>query len=406
MISDARVEPAPVCSARVATLRAAIIGYGLAGRVFHASLIAATPGLEVAVIMTASPERVSQAVQDHPRARIVPDLDSVWGSAPDLVVVATPNDTHAAIASAAIERRIAVVMDKPLAVSAAQAHELVAAAQRAGVLLTVFHNRRWDSDQLTLRALMDQGALGEVLRYESRFERWRPEPRPEAWRERASPSQGGGQLLDLGSHLVDQALVLFGPVTHVYAEIESRRGLAGDDDVFIALRHASGPISHLHAGAVMPAPGPRLRVQGSRGGSSSTRSIPRRRRCAVASAPIRARRGGRGRSGSADGSWPGSTASPSGAARRLAALLHPARAGAAPGRPTAGRPARRRCDLRVLEAAQRARPRVRRFRLTRSNVRNDLAPALSPAVADDRPLNTRVSRGREGSRPAGAPLRG
>jgi predicted dehydrogenase len=258
--------PAPVCSARVATLRAAIIGYGLAGRVFHASLIAATPGLEVAVIMTASPERVSQAVQDHPRARIVPDLDAVWASAPDLVVVATPNDTHASIASAAIERGIAVVVDKPLAVSAAQAHELVAAAQRAGVLLTAFQNRRWDSDQLTLRALMDQGALGEVVRYESRFERWRPEPQPEAWRERAAPSAGGGQLLDLGSHLVDQALVLFGPVTHVYAEIESRRGLAGDDDVFIALRHASGPISHLHAGAVMPAPGPRLRVQGSRGG--------------------------------------------------------------------------------------------------------------------------------------------
>jgi predicted dehydrogenase len=258
--------PAPVCSARVAPLRAAIIGYGLAGRVFHAPLIAATPGLEVAIIMTASPEHVSQAVQDHPRARIVPDLDAVWSSAPDLVVVAAPNHAHAPIAAVSIERGTPVVVDKPLAVSAAQAQELAAAAQRASVLLTVFQNRRWDSDQLTLRALIDQGALGEVVRYESRFERWRPEPQPEAWRERAAPAEGGGQLLDLGSHLVDQALVLFGPVTHVYAEIESRRGLAGDDDVFIALRHASGTISHLHAGAVMPAPGPRLRVQGSRGG--------------------------------------------------------------------------------------------------------------------------------------------
>jgi predicted dehydrogenase len=129
----------------------------------------------------------------------------------------------------------------------------------------VFQNRRWDSDQLTLRALLDQGALGEVTRYESRFERWRPEPRPDAWRERAAPEEGGGQLLDLGSHLVDQALVLFGPATDVYAEVDARRGLPGDDDVFIALRHAAGTISHLHAGAVMPAPGPRLRVQGTRG---------------------------------------------------------------------------------------------------------------------------------------------
>jgi scyllo-inositol 2-dehydrogenase (NADP+) len=249
----------------VATLRAAIIGYGLAGRVFHAPLIAATPGLEVAVIMTRSPERVSQAVQDHPRARIVDNLDAVWGSRPDLLVVATPNHAHAPIASAAIERGIPVVVDKPLAVSAAQAQELVIAAQAAGVLLTAFHNRRWDGDQLTLRALMDQGALGAVVRYESRFERWRPEPQPEAWRERVAPAEGGGQLLDLGSHLVDQALVLFGPVTHVYAEVASRRGLA-DDDVFIALRHASGTISHLHAGAVTPAPGPRLRVQGSQAG--------------------------------------------------------------------------------------------------------------------------------------------
>jgi predicted dehydrogenase len=249
----------------VANLRAAIIGYGLAGRVFHAPLVAATDGLEVATIMTATPARAAQASLDHPRARIAPDLDAVWDSRPDLLVVAAPNDAHAPIASAAIQRGIPVVVDKPLAVSSVSAQELVAAARTAGVLLTVFQNRRWDSDQLTLRALLDQDALGDVLRYESRFERWRPEPAPGAWRDQATPEQGGGQLLDLGSHLVDQALVLFGPATHVYAEIESRRGLA-DDDVFVALRHASGTISHLHAGAMLAAPGPRLRVQGSRGG--------------------------------------------------------------------------------------------------------------------------------------------
>jgi predicted dehydrogenase len=127
----------------------------------------------------------------------------------------------------------------------------------------VFHNRRWDTDQLTLRRLIAEGALGEITRYESRFERWRPTVDPSKPRETEAPEAGGGVLLDLGSHLVDQALALFGPVTHVYAEIAARRGTAADDDAFLALRHASGPISHLFASAVTPSPGPRLRVQGT-----------------------------------------------------------------------------------------------------------------------------------------------
>lgn len=243
----------------------AIIGYGLAGRIFHAPLIATTPGLAVDAIVTADPQRAAQAAAEHPTARIVPSVDELWAQgAPDLVAVAAPNDAHAPLARAAIDRGVAVVVDKPLAVSAAEAQALVDDAQRAGVPLTVFQNRRWDSDQLTLRRLLAEGALGEVVRYESRFERWRPEPDPGKWRERAAPEAGGGVLLDLGSHLVDQARVLFGPVSAVYAEIDARRGLPGDDDAFLALRHASGTICHLHASAVAPAPGPRLRVQGSR----------------------------------------------------------------------------------------------------------------------------------------------
>jgi scyllo-inositol 2-dehydrogenase (NADP+) len=250
----------------VTDLRVAIIGYGLAGRVFHAPLIASTAGLDVAIVVTRNPQRAAQAQADHPAASVLPSVEAALDAKPDLVVVATPNDTHAATATAALTRGIPVVVDKPLAVSAAEARSVAQAADRAGAMLTVFQNRRWDSDQLTLRALLDQDALGQVVRYESRFERWRPEPAPDAWRERSTPQAGGGQLLDLGSHLVDQALVLFGPATHVYAEVEARRGLPGDDDVFIALRHGAGPISHLHAGAVMPAPGPRLRVQGTRAG--------------------------------------------------------------------------------------------------------------------------------------------
>lgn len=245
-------------------LRVALIGYGLAGRFFHAPLIAATPGLELAVVVTADPARASQLRSEHPRAVLRAKPEELWGERPDLVVVATPNHAHAALARAAIAHRVAVVVDKPLAVSADEAMALLSDAEAANVMLTVFQNRRWDSDQLTLRRLIAEDALGEVVRYESRFERWRPQVSPGAWRERAAPQEGGGQLLDLGSHLVDQALVLFGPVTHVYGEIAARRGLPGDDDAFLALRHAGGVLSHLHASAVSPAPGPRLRVQGSR----------------------------------------------------------------------------------------------------------------------------------------------
>ena len=131
--------------------------------------------------------------------------------------------------------------------------------------LTVFHNRRWDSDQLTLRRLLGEGRLGRVYRFESRFERWRPESNAGAWREETPPERGGGVLLDIGTHLVDQALVLFGPVRSVHGEVDARRGGVADDDAFIALAHESGVRSHLWASAVAAAPGPRLRVLGSEG---------------------------------------------------------------------------------------------------------------------------------------------
>lgn len=245
-------------------VRVAIVGYGLAGRVFHAPLIAATDGLELASVVTADAVRRRQVAAEHPRARVVPSLDELWRSpVPDLLVVAAPNRAHAAIATQAIERGIPVMVDKPLAITADEAEPLVTRAREAGVLLTVFQNRRWDTDQLTLRRLRAEGALGDVVRYESRFERWRPDLDPIKWRETLPAQEGGGVLLDLGSHLVDQALALFGAATQLYAEIESRRGAPADDDVFLALRHASGTISHLHASAVTPSPGPRLRVQGT-----------------------------------------------------------------------------------------------------------------------------------------------
>lgn len=193
--------------------------------------------------------------------------DELWGDpeSVDLVVVATATGSHAALAERAIDAGRHVVVEKPLAPTAAEARRLAEKAAARGVQLVPFHNRRWDGDHLTLRRLIEEGALGTVLRHESRFDRWRPEPVPSAWRESLPASQGGGVRLDLGIHLVDQALTLHGPASAVYAEVAARRGGA-DDDVFIALAHASGVISHLWANAVAAVVGPRLRVLGSRGG--------------------------------------------------------------------------------------------------------------------------------------------
>jgi predicted dehydrogenase len=247
-------------------VRAAVVGYGLAGRVFHAPLLSAAAGVELAAVVTRDTQRQAQVRHDHAGAAVVPSVDELFADPAsfDLLVVAAPNDAHAPLALEAIRLGKAVVVDKPLALTAAEADRVADAARARGTVLTVFQNRRWDSDQLTLRRLMSQGSLGEVLRYESRFERWRPEPRPGSWRETLPAERGGGLLLDLGSHLVDQALHLFGPASRVYAEVDERRG-AADDDVFVAIEHVAGVRSHLWAGALAGAPGPRLRVLGSAG---------------------------------------------------------------------------------------------------------------------------------------------
>lgn len=246
-------------------LRAALIGFGLAGSVFHGPLIAATPGIALSAIVTSDPGRAASARRAHPGARVESSASAVLESRRDhdLVVVATRNDSHAELATAAIDAGLAVVVDKPLAPSSSEARGLVEEAGRQGVPLTVFHNRRWDSDQLTLRRLLAEGALGKVHRYESRFERWRPRLRADAWREKTTPEEGGGVLLDLGTHLVDQALELFGPVAAVHGDVGHRRGGPADDDAFLTLDHESGVHSHLWASSVAAAPGPRLRVLGS-----------------------------------------------------------------------------------------------------------------------------------------------
>jgi scyllo-inositol 2-dehydrogenase (NADP+) len=250
----------------MASLRVAIVGYGLSGRCFHAPLIATTEGLEVAVVVTSNAARRAEAEGDHPGVRVVDTVEEALAERPGLVVVAVPNSGHAEVADAAIRAGVPLVVDKPLASTLAEAEGIVARARAAGVPLTVFQNRRWDSDQLTLRRLLGEGALGEVARYESRFERWRPEPKAGAWRDDLSSEEGGGVLLDLGSHLIDQAIDLFGPPTRVYAEVAARRGGPADDDAFVALHHSGDTVSHLWCSAVAAVPAPRLRVQGSAAG--------------------------------------------------------------------------------------------------------------------------------------------
>jgi scyllo-inositol 2-dehydrogenase (NADP+) len=249
----------------MADLRGAVIGYGLAGSVFHAPLIASTPGLVVSTVMTGNPQRQAEARKAHPDSEVVRDAAEVFERASeyDFVVVAAPNDVHAELTRRVLDAGLPVVVDKPLVPTAAEARSLVEQAEGLGVLITAFMNRRWDADQLTLRRLLDEGKLGEVHRYESRLERWRPAlSEHEPWREVSAPEAGGGVLIDLGSHLVDQAIVLFGAVVRVYAELESRRGGVADDDAFLSLEHSSGARSHLWASLVAAAPGPRLRVLG------------------------------------------------------------------------------------------------------------------------------------------------
>lgn len=242
-------------------IRVGLVGYGVAGAYFHAPLIQATPGLTLSAVVTRDPVRQAE-VSGKYGAAAVTDVRDLWERC-DLVVVASPNRTHVSTATAALSHGLPVVVDKPLARTAAEGRELVRLARERGLMLTVFHNRRWDGDFLTLRRLVAEGRLGEVHRFESRFERWRPVPKG-GWRESGGPDEIPGLLYDLGSHLVDQAVQLLGPVREVYCESDVRRaGVTGDDDTFVALTHESGARSHLWAGSVAAQLGPRFRVLGS-----------------------------------------------------------------------------------------------------------------------------------------------
>ena len=237
-------------------VRIGLAGYGKGGRFFHAPLITAAAGCELAGVVAGSAERRADLARDYPGTPAYDDLAQLAAAGADAVAISTPADTHVPLVLEAISLGLPVVCDKPFALESAAARQAVGAAERAGVPLTVYQNRRYDADFRTVRAVIASGELGQVTRIESRMEQYPPPG--------GIPDSGGGVLLDFGAHIVDQALVLSGPVRSVYAELDDAGGRPGR--FFIALRHAGGVISHLTGDWLLHGvPGPRFRVFGTTG---------------------------------------------------------------------------------------------------------------------------------------------
>ncbi|HLW83579.1 MAG TPA: Gfo/Idh/MocA family oxidoreductase [Candidatus Sulfotelmatobacter sp.] len=210
-------------------VRVGLIGFGLAGQAFHAPVIEGVAGMELACILE---RRGSLAHEKYPQVRVARTLDELLSDKTiRLVAVATPNDSHFDLAKACLLAGRDVVVDKPFAPTMAECQELVRLAKERGRLITVYHDRRYDGDFHTVQEIMAAGALGEVVEFESRFDRFRPQPKPGAWRERAD-HPGAGVLFDLGPHLIDQALILFGEPQAITAWALRQRATSEVDDAF------------------------------------------------------------------------------------------------------------------------------------------------------------------------------
>ena len=245
------------------SLRVGIAGYGLAGRYFHAPLLKGC-GFEVVAIQTTNAVRTGHALADFPNTVVVQTMQELVAHDLDLVVVASANLAHAEQAAIALKAGIPVVVDKPMGRNYAETKTIVDLSQSLGVAVSTFFNRRWDSDALTIKQVIASGVLGQIHRMDSRFERFRPDVNKDSWRENMSAEDGGGQLLDLQPHLISTAIDWFGKAELVTATVRSIRGAADDDSVLV-LRHDSGVVSYLSASAVVGAPGPRIRILGSKG---------------------------------------------------------------------------------------------------------------------------------------------
>lgn len=234
-----------------------LVGYGFAGQTFHAPVIAAVEGLSLLGAVSSQPEAVKAK---WPEAWVNPSLEAALGAPGiDLVVIATPNQTHFSLAKQALMAGKHVVVDKPFTLTLSEALELAALAKERGLLLSVYQNRRWDADFLTLTTLLKAGTLGKIVHFESHFDRYRPQVR-QRWREQAAP--GSGLWYDLGPHLIDQALQLFGPPKAIFADLAlQREGAQAIDYCHVLLRYEQLRVV-LHASALVAGGSPRFAVHG------------------------------------------------------------------------------------------------------------------------------------------------
>jgi predicted dehydrogenase len=249
-----------------APIQVGLVGYGLGGSAFHAPLVAATPGLHLAAVVTRDAGRRADVERRYPDARVLPDVDALWAAADqlDLVVVSAPNATHVPYARAALQAGLHVVVDKPFAPSVTEARAVGALADRVSRLAIPFQNRRWDGDFLTVQKLLREEAVGTVHRFESRFERLRATAKP-GWTTDDAAERAEGIVYDIGSHLIDQVLTLFGPASDVHAELSRRYPtVTVEDEAFISIGHRGGVRSHLHMSAAAAQPGARMTLWGSR----------------------------------------------------------------------------------------------------------------------------------------------
>lgn len=270
--------PVRADAGRETTVGVALLGFGFAGQTFHAPFIVTTPGLALRVVASSQPVRVAAM---YPDVRVVGSpLEAIRHEGVDLVVIATPNDTHASLAEAALRAGRHVVVDKPFAVTLEEARSVIATAEAAQRLVSVFQNRRWDSDFLAVRHALEAGLIGNVVEYRSEIARWRPQVR-DRWRERPGP--GAGLWYDLGPHLVDQAVVLFGPPQSVQASLRTQRPGGQTDDWFHVVLHYPTREAILSSSVLAADPAPRFVVRGT-AGSLVKRAVDQQERHLIAGA--------------------------------------------------------------------------------------------------------------------------
>lgn len=243
-------------------VRVGLIGFGLAGEAFHAPVIRAVPGMELACILE---RRGTRAQQKYPDVRVARTLEELLADKEiQLCIVATPNDSHFALAQACLSADRHVVVDKPFAPTLKESEELVRLAAERGRLITVYLERRWDGDFGTVKQIVQSGRLGTIVEYECRFDRFRLEPKPNAWRERAD-QPGAGILFDLGPHVIDQALVLFGEPQSITASAFCQRETSQVDDAFDVCLEYPRLRAMARARLIAFAPGPHFLIHGTKG---------------------------------------------------------------------------------------------------------------------------------------------